>query len=120
MRFLLFLLVLMQFLFVPPAVLYAGEAETEIVSKDNPQSSLIDIGDPKEIFLTKKKPKKQAESNTKENREAKTMSEFLFLLKSDFKKIGKEVSKIKTEWEEQQRHTFHDPDFTPPTRPDWR
>lgn len=119
MRFLLFALILTQFLFLPAATLHADEANTEGVDKDATQYSVVAIGDPKEIFLTMK-PKNQKTSKTGKRKEPETISEFLAYLKNDFKQVGKELSGIKNELAQQKRHTFRDPDFTPPKRPDWR
>ena len=119
MRFLFFALLFTQFLFLSAATLHAEEADTKGEDKNAPQNSDVAIGDPKEIFLTKK-AKQQKTLKTEKREEPKTMSEFLTNLKKDFKQVGKKLEGLKDELAKQQRHTFCDPDFTPPTRPDWR
>ncbi len=120
MRFLLLVLAVIQFLFLPVTTPYAKERGSESVDKNIAQYGTAVIGDPKEIFLVKKKTEKENISQIGKRKDPATMSEFLAYLKKDFKQAGKELSDLKIELEKQKRHTFHDPDFIPPKRPDWR
>jgi hypothetical protein len=119
MRFLLSILALTQFLLLPASTLYAEKTDIKGVDKDVSHNRAVVIGDPKEIFLTKK-AKQQKTSKTEKRQQPETLSEFFAYLKKDFKQVGKDLKGLKGEFEKQQRHTFRDPSFSPPERPDWR
>ncbi len=80
----------------------------------------VEIGDPKELFLTKRPYQSSGKAENNKRDEPKNFDEFLVLLKRDFGQFSKDLKKMKKEMEKQKRHSYHDSDFTPPVRPDWR
>jgi hypothetical protein len=79
----------------------------------------VKIGDPKELFLSEKPQEVRVEKKEKPP-EAKNLSEFFGLMKKDLKQTFKDIGNMGKEITKPKRHSYRDPDFTPPERPDWR
>ena len=80
----------------------------------------VEIGDPKELFLTKKSHQPSVKTENNKRGEPKDFDEFLVFLKKDFRQFSKDLKEIQKEMAKQKRHSYHDLDFIPPKRPDWR
>ncbi len=97
----------------------AAEAKNEKKDAQFPFTE-VSLGDPKELFLKKPPPVKDDPDAPKKRARPSSLDDLWHNLKADFSHIGKDIEKATNELSTLKKHTFDDPDFTPPPRPDWR
>ena len=115
-RFAFILPLLHLFLFCSQPVY--GEVNAAVEKSAALPPPLILIGDLKEVFVVVE-PKREITASDKKS-EPKNMKDFFSIIKKDLSQAGNKLDKFSKELSGKQRHTFQDPEFTPPQRPDWR
>ncbi len=114
----LFFLMFLLFSFYVPLVVGAEEGQVVVKGQSVPEG--VAIGDPREIFLKRLPPKKQGNDKESTKKSPQSLAETFDALEKEFKKVGEDLRLATKEIASVRKKTFHDSDFIPPERPDWR
>lgn len=120
--FLTLLITLLGGTFLFSSATSAEKKMADVQNEIENQNGSVSIGDPKEIFVKKIPKNKNFVTGDTKRQEAmpKSFREFFSNVKEDVKRGGEGLKVVAEDMKQRKRHTFEDPHFIPPTRPDWR